>query len=133
MSLLLHKMAVILNSKRQKKVIDVQHRPLNQRHTFPNKLNKDNPYIPASSNINQRNTRQEFTPYELFSKPELPTQYLMSQQQSQSQQGINNGGTSESNPLNFDTVISKVGQIASTYHQVSPIVKQFSTFVKGFM
>ncbi len=77
--------------------------------------------------------RQELTPYELFSKPELPTQYLMSQQQTQSQAAVGTGGTNENNPLNFDTVISKVGQLASTYHQVSPIVKQFSTFVKGFM
>lgn len=57
----------------------------------------------------------------------------MSQQQMQSQPGAGAGGTNENNPFNFDTMISKVSQLASTYHQVSPIVKQFGTFVKGFM
>lgn len=113
---------------------DVQYQPSYQKNASPNGLNRNHPYTPISSNINQRNTRQELTPYDLFTKPELPTQYLMSQQQIQTQSGINGAdGTNENNPFNFDTVISKVGQLASTYHQVSPIVKQFSTFVKGFM
>lgn len=112
---------------------NVQYRPFHQDEAFPNGLNRNHPYIPSASNTNHRNTRQELTPYDLFSKPELPTQYLMSQQQNQAQSAMNSGGANESNPLNFDSVISKVGQLASTYHQVSPIVKQFSTFVKGFM
>ncbi|WP_194165529.1 YppG family protein [Oceanobacillus sp. CFH 90083] len=104
-----------------------------QRNEPSNEWIGNNPYVPVSSNINQRNTRQELTPYDLFSKPELPTQYIMSQQQIQSQSGMGAGGATENNPFNFDTMISKVSQLASTYHQVSPIVKQFSTFVKGFM
>jgi len=103
------------------------------RNFPPNEFSRNNPYASVSSTINQRNDRQELTPYELFSKPELPTQYLMSQQQMQSQPGAGAGGTNENNPFNFDTMISKVSQLASTYHQVSPIVKQFGTFVKGFM
>ena len=114
--------------KRQKKVRNVQY-----RNFPPNEFSRNNPYAPVSSTINQHNERQELTPYELFSKPELPTQYLMSQQQIQSQPGAGAGGTNENNPFNFDTMISKVSQLASTYHQVSPIVKQFGTFVKGFM
>ncbi|MGJ9459416.1 YppG family protein [Oceanobacillus sp. CF4.6] len=34
--------------------------------------------------------------------------------------------------IDFDKVLSTVGQLANTYHQVSPIVKQFSTLVKTF-
>lgn len=32
--------------------------------------------------------------------------------------------------LDFDKMISSIGQIASTYHQVSPIVKQLSSLMK---
>ncbi|GIO24337.1 hypothetical protein [Oceanobacillus sp. J11TS1] len=105
--------------------------PFQQAYASTNGMDRNNPYLSGPSNMNYRNTRQELTPYDLFSKPELPTQYLMSQSQAQS--AANNGAENGNNPLDFDTVISKVGKIASTYHQVSPIVKQFSTFVKGFM
>ncbi|MFD1448469.1 YppG family protein [Oceanobacillus profundus] len=57
-------------------------------------------------------------------------------------QNINgNPGQSAANPmsyfqngngqLDFDKIISTVGQIASTYHQVSPIVQQFSSLIKN--
>lgn len=34
--------------------------------------------------------------------------------------------------LDVDKMINTVGQIANTYHQVAPIVKQFSSFIKTF-
>jgi len=101
------------------------------------------------------------TPYELFAKPELPEQWpdapfnnieesggvFSNQHTNQNSMSPN---TMNPNPnsnqatgpisyfqngngqLDFDKVLSTVGQLASTYHQVSPIVKQFSTFIKSF-
>lgn len=105
----------------------VQYHP--NRQAYP--VYRNNAYMPFSPNGGQQQNQQEFTPYDFFFKPEFPTQYFMPQQNNP-QSSINTGEGNENNPLNFDTVISKVGQIASTYHQVSPIVKEFSTFVKGF-
>ncbi|WP_249872711.1 YppG family protein [Oceanobacillus saliphilus] len=34
--------------------------------------------------------------------------------------------------IDFDKVLSTVGQLASTYHQVTPIVKQFGSLIKNF-
>lgn len=33
--------------------------------------------------------------------------------------------------IDFDKMLSTVGQIANTYHQVAPIVKQFGSFMKS--
>nr|CDQ37473.1 hypothetical protein BN993_07024 [Virgibacillus halodenitrificans] len=34
--------------------------------------------------------------------------------------------------MDLDKMLSTVGQLANTYHQVSPIVKQFGSFIKNF-
>ncbi|WP_077297767.1 YppG family protein [Virgibacillus pantothenticus] len=34
--------------------------------------------------------------------------------------------------FDLDKMLSTVGQLANTYHQVSPIVKQFGSFIKAF-
>ncbi|HLR52133.1 MAG TPA: YppG family protein [Candidatus Avamphibacillus sp.] len=34
--------------------------------------------------------------------------------------------------LDVDKMINTVGQLASTYHQVAPIIKQFGAFIKNF-
>ncbi|WP_087974521.1 YppG family protein [Oceanobacillus rekensis] len=96
------------------------------------------------------------TPYELFAKPEMPVQWLYESQMDADPLKANTGniggasegftGENASGPaggptsyfnngngqIDFDKVLSTVGQLANTYHQVSPIVKQFSSLIKNF-
>lgn len=118
-----------------------------QRHSYPRQMNNFSENYnfnqmpqqqPISQITNTWNTQQHpFTPYEVFAKPELPIQSLVNQQgqgnmpnSAQPNQQFNTGDGE--NPLKFDKVMNTVGQLASTYHQVSPIIKEFSTFVKAF-
>ncbi|MEC5424688.1 YppG family protein [Virgibacillus sp. C22-A2] len=39
---------------------------------------------------------------------------------------------SQDGQVDFDKMLSTVGQLANTYHQVSPIVKQFGALMKNF-
>ncbi|MFS0749017.1 YppG family protein [Oceanobacillus sp. 1P07AA] len=116
-----------------------------QRHKYSRQMNNfsDNHNFnqipqqqPISPLTNTWNTQQHpSTPYEVFAKPELPLQSLQQGQGNMlnsaqpNQQFIPGEGE---NPLKFDKVMNTVGQLASTYHQVSPIIKEFSTFVKTF-
>ncbi|MBB6454180.1 hypothetical protein HNQ94_002631 [Salirhabdus euzebyi] len=81
------------------------------------------------------------TPYEQFQKPPMPMGYFPMQQGNN--YGANSFGPKNMNgfmkyfqdqngQMDFDKMFSTVGQMANTFHQVSPIVKQLGTFMKGF-
>lgn len=78
------------------------------------------------------------TPYEYFAKPAQPMNWLessaetSSNNQSFASPGVLGAFTDSNGQLDFDKMLSSIGQVASTYHQVSPIVKQLSSFVKMF-
>ncbi|WP_461180518.1 YppG family protein [Virgibacillus kimchii] len=84
------------------------------------------------------------TPYEYFAKPQQPNWQNFSQQQTQIQGnhpprppikpagGIMSNFQKEDGKVDIDKMLGTVGQMANTYHQVSPIFKQFGTFLKGF-
>lgn len=85
------------------------------------------------------------TPFEYFQKPEQPLNWPNStpfqpefyennvndsqmQPQQPSMQNNYNGNSS----LDLDKVLTTVGQLANTYHQVAPIVQQLNGFLKNF-
>jgi hypothetical protein len=82
------------------------------------------------------------TPYEYFAKPQQPSwPNLMQQTQGDyppPQPPMKPAGSLMSNfqnedgKVDIDKMLGTVGQMANTYHQVSPIFKQFGTFLKGF-
>jgi hypothetical protein len=104
--------------------------------TFPQKF-------PFQSTPYQTNQQQSFgasTPYEYFQKPPIPMGNFQQQQGGQQGNPMINKGVNPlmqhfKNPngqMDFDKVFSTVSQMVNTYHQVSPLVKQIGTFVKGF-
>ncbi|MHA6253022.1 YppG family protein [Oceanobacillus sp. CAU 1775] len=78
------------------------------------------------------------TPYEYFAKPIQPIDFFQSNFETlTSQQNLNQqaGGAPNSMPdnteqIDFDKLLASIGQLASTYHQVSPIVKQLGSLIK---
>ena len=86
------------------------------------------PYTPIS----------HITPYERYAKPPQPLN-LMSQSQEaygnpqeQTQAGLLRAFTDANGQVDFDKTMTTINQLASTYHQVSPIVRQLSTLIKTF-
>ncbi|CDO04110.1 hypothetical protein BN988_02652 [Oceanobacillus picturae] len=97
--------------------------------------------IPPTNAAYQPNQFQ--TPYDFFSKPQQPVNWpeymqlnypVNTQQSSNIATGSNINGLPQKGEtqLDLDKVLSTVGQIANTYHQVSPIVKQFGSVMKLF-
>lgn len=83
--------------------------------------------------------QQPQTPFEAFAKPKQPQDWYSNndsqgdyQQAQQSPQGMNPQFQNQNGQLNLDKVLTTVSQIANTYHQVSPILKQFGDFMKTF-
>lgn len=81
------------------------------------------------------------TAYEQFAKPQQPMFWDNSMQSNSNlnpqsnmnpPNGIINYFQDEEGHMDFDKMLSTVGQIASTYHQVSPIVKQVGSLIKIF-
>lgn len=105
-------------------------------------------------------TMQQETPFEYFTKPLQPTEWPMyseqenmnyypppyseqyqhlNQNQFQYQNQNQNSTPSfltqfkdENGQMNFDKVISTVGQLANTFQQVTPVIQQVSAMVKTF-
>jgi hypothetical protein len=85
--------------------------------------------------------QQPKTPFEQFSKPKQPQDWYTNNQNLQGNFQQNQGYPQalkksqfhdQNGQLNIDKVLTTVSQIANTYHQVSPIVKQFGSFMKIF-
>ncbi|WP_339229866.1 YppG family protein [Oceanobacillus sp. FSL K6-2867] len=143
----------------------MRYRPYNQPQYSPPVNHNLYPYHTSYSHQNWNGAELHQTPYDLFAKPELPSQWSnqdhanMDFAESASNPNLNpNGNPGDPEPnfnpnmnanqgqqaagpmsyfqngngqLDFDKIISTVGQIASTYHQVSPIVQQFSSLIKN--
>ncbi|MEN2769223.1 YppG family protein [Ornithinibacillus xuwenensis] len=85
--------------------------------------------------------QQPQTPFEQFAKPQQPADWYNTNQQNQTynqqaygnpSQGAMSQFQDENGQLNLDKVLTTVSQFANTYHQVSPIIKQFGSFMKTF-
>src|SRR5690606_38559078 len=94
-------------------------------------------YMQYHQNIYQ----QPQTPFEQFAKPKQPQDWYTTNQQlqgnyqqaqQQQQSGMASQFQNQQSQLNLDKVLSTVSQMANTYHQVSPIIKQFGDFMKTF-
>lgn len=81
------------------------------------------------------------TPYEQFAKPKqpafwpnyIPTNSTSYQADPNANSATNPGTQSQKGEqVDFDKMLSTVGQLANTYHQVSPIVKEFGSIIKAF-
>ncbi|WP_158591799.1 YppG family protein [Oceanobacillus halophilus] len=80
------------------------------------------------------------TPYDYFQKPEQPMNWPNNvpfeqnqfSQQPQTPPNVMSHFQKENGQLDLDKVLGTVGQLASTYHQVAPIVQQFGSFMKNF-
>lgn len=98
-----------------------------------------NPYHPYHS-YNGQALQQ--TPYEQFAKPKQPPfwpTYIPTNSTSYHADPNVNTATNpmkQSQPqkeqVDFDKMLSTMGQLANTYHQVSPIVKEFGSIIKAF-
>ncbi|SHG32331.1 YppG family protein [Ornithinibacillus halophilus] len=89
---------------------------------------------------------QQQSPFEQFQKPKQPADWFNSMAQNQAyqqynhqqqpysnySQGILSQFQDENGQMNLDKMLSTVGQMANTYHQVQPIVKQVSSLLKNF-
>lgn len=62
------------------------------------------------------------TPYEYFAKPSQTIDWFQPHMESPLSEG--------NEQIDFDKLLTSIGQLASTYHQVSPIVKQIGSLVK---
>ncbi|MCM3742202.1 YppG family protein [Oceanobacillus luteolus] len=83
--------------------------------------------------------QQPMTPYELFAKPPQPLDVLyanqdpnMANQNQNVAPGMLGAFTDSNGQVNLDKMMGTINQLASTYHQVSPIVKQLSSLFRAF-
>lgn len=96
-------------------------------------VNNQQPY---QSSYSPHLSSPQLTPYELYAKPAQPMNWMHTEteqpvhNQSSSQQGIAGVFTDQNGQVDFEKALSSIGQIASTYHQVSPIVQQLSSLLK---
>lgn len=102
----------------------------NRNHYHPASFyGQQNPYPPQMPYV-----PTQPTPYELYAKPPQPLDLLDGGQQPHTatppQTGLLGAFTDGNGQVDFDKAITAINQLASTYHQVSPIVKQFSSFLK---
>ena len=76
------------------------------------------------------------TPYEVYAKPPQPLDILSGSsftgQTNSPAQGILGVFTDANGQVDFDKAMTTINQLASTYHQLSPIVKEFSAILKAF-
>ncbi|RDW17162.1 hypothetical protein CWR48_14670 [Oceanobacillus arenosus] len=104
-------------------------------HMYPQQPFQQN--YPINSPIMQ----QQQTPYDYFQKPQQPLNWANQASTNPNFSQSPNGGQSsniksyfqdEKGQVDFDKMLSTVGQLASTYHQVSPIIQQFGSIIKNF-
>ncbi len=72
------------------------------------------------------------TPYEIYAKPAQPMDWFQSGKQAANTAGNPGSFTDNNGQIEFDKLLSSINQVAGTYHQVSPIVKQLGSLVKMF-
>lgn len=80
------------------------------------------------------------TPYQYYAKPQQPPNWHTFSQpnnyatfnQQQPAGGVLHYFQDENGQMDFDKVMSTVGQVSNTVKQISPMVKQFSSIMKSF-
>ncbi|MBP1971445.1 hypothetical protein J2Z83_003584 [Virgibacillus natechei] len=125
------------------------------RRDYPYYVNYSNPTPNPSQQLHEHpfhssNGQALYqTPYEQFAKPKQPsfspnhipinpTPYQplnpshSNPTTTEEQTDPNMYAQDTKEQVDFDKMLTTVGQLANTYHQVSPIVKQFGTIIKGF-
>jgi len=99
------------------------------------------PHQPFYENSPHNGQPVHQTPYEYFAKPQQPNWPDMTEQSQGNyanqppMKPVNSFMSNFQNQdgkVDIDKMLGTVGQMANTYHQVSPIFKQFGTFLKGF-
>ncbi|RDW15078.1 YppG family protein [Oceanobacillus chungangensis] len=115
-----------------------QGEPIYPQNNFHNNIYSQQPFqqnYPINSPIQQQ------TPYDYFQKPQQPLNWANQAATNPNfMQSPNGGPTSNiksffqdgNGQVDFDKMLSTVGQLASTYHQVSPIIQQFGSIIKNF-
>ncbi|MFZ3578904.1 YppG family protein [Virgibacillus sp. DJP39] len=103
-----------------------------------------NPNYPPYSNQQWHNPARppyQQTPYQYYAKPKQPAdwynfsqpnQYNYGQPYKQPQKGWLTYFHDKNGEVDFDKMISSVGQVATTFQQISPMVKQFGSIMKNF-
>lgn len=82
------------------------------------------------------------TPYQYYAKPQQPANWqnfaqpnfngFATTNQQQPSSGVLSYFQDENGQMDFDKMMSTVGQVANTVQQISPMVKQFSSIMKSF-
>ncbi|WP_050801690.1 YppG family protein [Ornithinibacillus scapharcae] len=114
------------------------HPPYHNRQNYPYYSGQmQQPFHPSPYYQPQQNYYQQpQTPFEAFAKPKQPQDWYTNNETQgdyqQAQQGMTSQIQGQNTQLNLDKVLTTVSQIANTYHQVSPIIKQFGDFMKTF-
>lgn len=86
--------------------------------------------------------KPNLTPYQIYAKPKQPANWHTNSQPQQSYyypianqsppSSILNYFHNKKGEVDFDKMLSTVGQVANTVKQISPMVKQFGSIMKNF-
>lgn len=101
--------------------------------------------------LHQQQNMMNQSPFQQFAKPKQPADWFnemfqnqANQQQANANPNMNPNGNPNPNPgiisqfqdengqISLDKMLNTVGQMANTYHQVQPIVKQFGSLINMF-
>lgn len=118
-----------------KEVSKMDRRGYYRQEPYTHWPNTNNPgFYPQSpySGESQHFPVKQPTPYELYAKPEQPMDWFHSGKQTSNPTEVNSSFTDNNGQMEFDKLLSSINQVASTYHQVSPIVKQLSSLIRMF-
>ncbi|WP_161493911.1 YppG family protein [Virgibacillus necropolis] len=81
------------------------------------------------------------TPYQVYAKPKQPTNWHTFSQPNQNQyatfnqpppSNVLNYFQNKKGEVDFDKMLSTVGQVANTFQQITPMVKQVGSIMKSF-
>ncbi|WP_284141750.1 MULTISPECIES: YppG family protein [unclassified Virgibacillus] len=109
---------------------------------YSNNFPSQEPYYPYYPSYQSGSYSPSFSsPFLQYAKPPQPVNWYQSQTQAGDgtatiQQPQSNGIFSyfqdEKGQVDLDKMLTTVGKLANTYQQVSPMVQQFGSFIKGF-
>jgi hypothetical protein len=112
--------------------------PVYPQTNFHNNIYSQQPF---QQNYPINSPKIQQTPYDYFQKPQQPLNWANQAATNPNFAQSPNGGPAsnfksyfqdEKGQVNLDKMLSTVGQIANTYHQVSPIIQQFGSIIKNF-
>ncbi|WP_430788666.1 YppG family protein [Virgibacillus flavescens] len=113
---------------------------INRPNNYPGPFNHRPPYPPSHQQWHQ-SAIPPFnpTPYQMYAKPKQPAYWNSFSQPNQmnypakppGQSGLLNYFQNKNGEVDFDKMMSTVGQVANTFQQISPMVKQFGSIMKS--